>query len=639
MYILGISAYFHDSAACLMRGGRVVAACQEERFTRIKHDPGFPKNAIKYCLGAAGISIDEICHVVFFEKPFLKLDRILSTAGQNFPKGFSYFSDAFDAWFGFKARLPEIIRDELILLSPTAGLGAIWIDQMHFLEHHQSHAASAFFPSPFDNAAVLVIDGVGEWSTTTLSCGYLDKRGVPRISFVEEIQYPHSLGLLYASVTAFLGFKVNSGEYKVMGLAPYGRPVYYSIIRDNLIDIKPDGSYKLNLKYFTYMYSHDMVTESFAGLFGFKKRIPESLLEQNHFDLAASLQLILEDAVLGVARHARDVVDSNNICLAGGVALNCVSNGRLQREGIYDDIWIQPAATDAGSALGACYYLWHEVLGYRKCVPHPFHGKPPIDSMQGSLLGPSFNLTEINEAARELEVEYRCIDTEDIYDHVSGLLADGAVVGWMQGRMEFGPRALGARSILADPRSVDMQRKLNIKIKFRESFRPFAPAVLRDKVQDWFELNGGSNSILGAPNCGYDSPYMLMVAPVKDSVRVSLPHNYEDLIGIEKLNIPRSQIPACTHVDFSARIQTVSRESNEKFYSLIEAFYHRTGVPVLINTSFNVRGEPIVCTPKDAIRCFLGCDMDYLVIENCIFEKCLIDPSKLVSYETEFSLD
>ncbi len=622
-----------------MRGGRVVAACQEERFTRVKHDPGFPKHAIRYCLGAAGISVDEVDHVVFYEKPFLKMDRILNSAGRFFPKGFSYFSDAFDVWFGSKARLPELIRDELIQLSPTSGSGAIWMDQIHFLEHHQSHAASAFFPSPFDNAAILVIDGVGEWSTTTISRGYLDGIGVPRISFVEDIRYPHSLGLLYASITAFLGFKVNSGEYKVMGLAPYGRPIYYSEIRNNLIDIKSDGSYELNLKYFSYMYSHEMVTELFASLFGFEKRIPETLLEQHHFDLAASLQRILEDAVLGIARHARVVVDSKNICLAGGVALNCVSNGRLHREAIFDDIWVQPAATDAGSALGACYYLWHEVLGHRKWSPHPFHGKSPIDSMQGSLLGPSFNLSEISEAARELEVDYRCLDKEEIYHYVSGLLADGAVVGWMQGRMEFGPRALGARSILADPRSVDMQRKLNIKIKFRESFRPFAPAVLRDKVQDWFDLNGSTNSELGNTDCGYDSPYMLMVAPVKESVRVSLPENYEDLVGIDKLNVPRSQIPACTHVDFSARIQTVSRESNDKFYSLIEAFYHRTGVPVLVNTSFNVRGEPIVCSPRDAIRCFLGCDMDYLVIENCIFDKSLIDPKKLVSYEAEFSLD
>lgn len=622
-----------------MQAGRVVAACQEERFSRIKHDPSFPIHAIKYCLAHSEINIDEVSHVAFYEKPFLKLDRILSTAGLNFPKGLDYFSDAFDSWFGLKARMPELIRDELMQLSPTGGVEALWMDQIHFFEHHQSHAASAFYPSPFEDAAVLVIDGVGEWSTTTVSRGYSDKAGVPRISFVEEIRYPHSLGLLYASVTAYLGFKVNSGEYKVMGLAPYGHPVYYSAIRDHLIDIKKDGSFSLNLNCFSFMHSHDMVTSSFADLFGFEKRMPESLLEQHHFDLAASLQSVLEDAVLGIAKHARDVVASKNLCLAGGVALNCVSNGRLQREGLYDDIWIQPAATDAGGALGACHSLWHDVLGRRKWLPHPFHGKPPVDAMQGALLGPSYDVSEIDKAAKDVGIEYIKFDEKDLYKHVGKLLADGAVVGWMQGRMEFGPRALGARSILADPRSKDMQRKLNMKIKFRESFRPFAPAVLREQTQEWFELSGSANSILGAPGAGYDSPYMLMVAPVKQSVRFPLPDNYEDLVGIDKLNIVRSQIPTCTHVDFSARIQTVSHGSNQRFYSLIKAFYELTAVPILINTSFNVRGEPIVCTPNDAIRCFLGCDMDYLVIENCVFDKSLIDPSKLVDYKAEFALD
>ncbi|MGE3702687.1 MAG: carbamoyltransferase [Hyphomicrobiaceae bacterium] len=639
MHVLGISAYYHDSAACLIRDGVIVAAAQEERFSRIKHDAAFPEQAVQWCLRHAGIDFDQVDHVGFYEKPYLKLHRILGVAGRFFPHGFEAFDHAMSAWLNSKIWIPGAISQALLSFSPSEGRNCRWDRSIHFSEHHQAHAASAFFPSPFEEADVLVMDGVGEWSTTSLSRGYLDRVGVPRIEFLKEIRYPDSLGMLYSAFTSFLGFKVNSGEYKVMGLAPYGKPVYAGTIRDQLIELRPDGSFRLNFEYFSFPYDYRMTTARFADLIGLSPRQPEAPLERVHFDIAASLQLVLEDAVLAIARHLHAISGSDRLCLAGGVALNCVANGRVLREGPYADVWVQPAATDSGGALGVALYIWHEVLKQRRAKSLAAVQRVGRDIMKGALLGPEFSNAEIEDVLERRGIAFQRIDPKDYCDTVARLLASGNVVGWFQGRMEFGPRALGSRSILADPRSPDMQRTLNLKIKYRESFRPFAPAVLREKAAEWFDLDGREGSLLGAPGAGYDSPYMLLVAPIAQHRRSPLPDGYEALVGLEKLNTPRSDIPSCTHVDYSARVQTVCQEDHPRFRALISAFESLTGVPILVNTSFNVRGEPIVCTPEDAIKCFLGTEMDVLAIGDILVHKSTVPEEAKLDYKASFAPD
>ena len=644
MYILGISAFFHDSAACLLHDGRIVAAAQEERFTRIKHDAGFPTRAIAYCLDAAGITMDEIDHVGFYEKPLLKFDRILRTGASFYPKGLDTFFDALGIWAKKKLWTPGFLRDSLIKLSPSRGTAMRWDKRLAFSEHHHSHAASAFYPSPFDEAAILVVDGVGEWSTVSLGHGDLDKRGVPRIRFLREIHYPQSLGMLYSAFTYYLGFKVNSGEYKVMGLAPYGTPRYAGLIKEHLIDIRDDGSFDLNFDHFSYPYNRVMVKNTFGDLFGLPPRTPESPLTEQHFDIAASLQNVTEDVMLGLGRHAAALIGSPRLCMAGGVALNCVANGRLYRDGAFKDIWIQPAAGDAGNAIGAAFYVWHDMLKRRRnrvVGPRPAD-KPERsrDMMHGSYLGPSFSTKEICAALDTKGLAYTIMTESERYDKVADLLNHEMVIGWFQGRMEFGPRALGNRSIIATPCSVTMQKVLNLKIKYRESFRPFAPAVLLERVQDWFEFEGKTeDSLLATEQGGYASPYMLLVADVRKQRRLRSEQEIASLQGLERLNMIRSTIPSCTHVDFSARIQTVSDEDNPAFYRLISAFERLSNVPILVNTSFNIRGEPIVCTPDDAIRCFLGTEMDALVMEGVLVLKQDVPKSMLLDYRGGFSPD
>jgi carbamoyltransferase len=632
-YILGISALFHDSAACLLLDGEIVAAAQEERFTRIKHDASFPVQAILACLKQASITIDDVDYVGFYEKPHLKFERILSTAGSFFPRGFGVFAEALSSWIRFKFWLPSVIPAELEALSPSSGNKMRWDGKVIYCEHHFSHAASSFFASPFQESAILTVDGVGEWSTVTTAIGRTDEAGVPQIKFLQEMQYPHSLGMLYSAFTSYLGFKVNSGEYKVMGLAPYGQPRYADKIFDKVITVKNDGSFELNMDYFCFPYSHEMTNEHFAGLFGGPPRGADDLLEAHHYDMAASVQHVVEEVVLKMANHLQKSTGLKRLCLAGGVALNCVANGRLLRESSFDDVWAQPASGDAGGALGVALYIHHEVL------KRPARRGLGVDLMKGGMLGSSFTVDEVEAAIRKMGVPFHQSDMNTITAQTATLLADGNVVGWFQGRMEFGPRSLGARSILADPRSKDMQRKLNLKIKFRESFRPFAPVVLREHVQDWFELKGKEASILGGKKTGYDSPYMLLVAPVKTSRCRQMSEDEVKLEGIDKLNIVRSEIPSCTHVDYSARIQTVAADTNPRLYALIADFYSKTGVPVLVNTSFNIRSEPIVCSPEDAIRCFLGTDMDVLVLENCILFKKEIPSQLLIDYRHSFELD
>lgn len=588
--ILGISAFYHDSAAAIVVDGRIVAAAQEERFTRIKHDPAFPKNAVDYCLAEAGVSYDEIDYVGFYDKPLVTFERLLETFLAVAPRGFGSFCKAIPVWLKQKLRLPKLIRQEL---------GGKYKRRIIFAGHHESHAASAFFPSPFEEAAILTLDGVGEWSTATTGVGSKN-----RIDLQHELRFPHSLGLLYSAFTSFCGFKVNSGEYKLMGLAPYGNPKFVDLIRDQMMDLKPDGSFRLNMKYFDYCHGNRMPSRKFEELFGVPFRQSESTLTQDYMDIAASIQKVTEEIALRLTRDLQSRTGQKNLVMAGGVALNCVANGRLLRETDFDNIWIQPAAGDAGGALGVALLVWHQLLNNNRAVEKP-------DAQSGSYLGPCFSSDEIEAVLKPANAIYQSYsDESELCDRVAELLASENVVGWFQGRMEFGPRALGGRSILGDARSKDMQSVMNQKIKFRESFRPFAPSILRDHVHEYFETRKNE-----------DSPYMLLVADVKKEHRLELSDVEQANEGIDLLNLTRSTIPAITHVDFSARIQTVDSERHGRYYDLLKAFHKKTNSPVLINTSFNVRGEPIVCTPEDAYRCFLATDMDVLVLENCVLLK------------------
>ncbi len=589
-HILGISAYYHDSAACLVRDGEIVAAAQEERFSRKKHDHRFPASAVAYCLREGGLKASDLDHVVFYDKPFQKFERLLETYLDYAPSGLRSFLMAMPLWLREKLWMREHILSELGFEGTVL-----------FTEHHESHAASAFFPSPFDSAAILTIDGVGEWATSSFGWG----RG-NEIQLLAETHFPHSVGLLYSAFTYYTGFKVNSGEYKVMGLAPYGEPRFVRRILDELIDLREDGSLRLNMRYFNFCQGLTMTNGAFDRLFGAPPRKPESQLTQREMDLARSVQDVTEEAMLRMARHAHKQTGEKNLCLAGGVALNCVGNGRLLREGPFEKIWIQPAAGDAGGALGAALSAWYQYLGSPRGVRQVCQGQ--IDGMKASYLGPSFSPGEIQSQLDAIGASYRRLSKREIVAWTAEQLAQEKVVGWFQGRMEFGPRALGARSILGDPRSTKMQSMMNLKIKFRESVRPFAPAVLREAVSEYFELD-----------C--DSPYMLLVAPVREQIRLPMTEEQQQLFGIDKLNVPRSTIPAVTHVDYSARVQTVRPEENGIYYQLIAEFARLTGCPVVVNTSFNVRGEPIVCTPEDAYRCFMRTEMDVLVVEDFVLEK------------------
>jgi len=611
VHILGLSAFYHDSAAALLTDGVLVAAAQEERFTRKKHDSSFPEHAAQACLAQAGVSARDIGAVVFYDKPFLKFERLLETYLSFAPRGFLSFRNALPVWVGEKLFQRSLIAKELKKLDPDVP----WNERLLFSEHHFSHAASAYYPSPFESAAILTLDGVGEWTTTSLALGEGHT-----INILKELHFPHSLGLLYSALTYYTGFKVNSGEYKVMGLAPYGEPKYADLIRDHLIDIKPDGTFRMDMSYFNYCTGLTMTNERFDALFGSPPRQPEQLLDQRHMDLAASVQLVTEEIMLRLARSAKKDTGARNLCLAGGVALNCVANGKIERENIFDKIWIQPAAGDAGGAVGAAYAAWHHHFGKER---------QPVakgDAMQGAYLGPDFQQSDIEQRLRAAGARFSVLDDDSLLTKTVDALATSKAVGWFQGRMEFGPRALGARSILADPRSPSMQKQLNLKVKYRESFRPFAPAVLREDVNDWFELDE-------------DSPYMLLVAPVKERRRRMMTNTEQHLFGIDKLNVPRSDIPAVTHVDYSARIQTVHAETNPRFHALLSRFKAATGCPVLVNTSFNVRGEPIVCQPEDAFRCFMGSEIDVLAVGNCLLRKEDQDPALKLDYKHAFELD
>ncbi len=588
--ILGLSAFYHDSAAALVVDGEIVAAAQEERFTRKKHDAEFPVEAIRYCLDEAGIDAKDLDYVGFYDKPFLKFDRLLETYLAFAPAGFKSFVKAIPPWLQQKLHLPREI---------DRGLGGRSSRRYVFPEHHESHAASAFFPSPFDEAAILTLDGVGEWATASFGTG----RG-NRIRLTHELQFPHSLGLLYSAFTYFAGFRVNSGEYKLMGLAPYGRPVYSDLIREKLLDLKDDGSFRLNMDYFNYCQGLTMTNARMAGLFGGPARVAESEITQREMDIAASIQSVTEEIMLRCSRHVHAVTGMNKLCLAGGVALNCVGNGKILREGPFDQIWIQPAAGDAGGALGAALFIWHQLLD------RPRQTRPG-DRQHGSLLGPSFDDEQIRRSLESLgAVSRRFEDERMLCDFVADQLVSEKVVGWMQGRMEFGPRALGCRSILGDPRSTKMQSVMNLKVKFRESFRPFAPSILRGRVDEFFEMRPDE-----------DSPYMLLVAGVRPDKRIGASPGTDRTAGLDKLKVARSVIPAVTHVDHSARVQTVDPERHGRYHRLLETFERKTGCPVLVNTSFNVRGEPIVCTPEDAYRCFMATNMDVLVVENFVLLK------------------
>ena len=611
MRILGISAFYHDSAAALVEDGRVVAAAQEERFTRKKFDAGYPRLAIDYCLNAAGIKLKDIDWVVFYDKPFIKFERLLETYLTYSPRGFTSFRMALPLWLREKLFQKSLLAGQLKAEEPDFD----WNSKLLFCEHHLSHAASAFYPSPFEKAAVLTLDGVGEWATTTAGIG-----DGAQLAIHKEIHFPHSLGLLYSAFTYYTGFKVNSGEYKLMGLAPYGTPKYAQAIRDNLIDLKADGSFRLNQDYFNYCTGLTMTNERFDRLFGGPPRNPETWLEQKHMDLAASVQVVLEEAVLRLTRSLADETGMENLCLAGGVALNCVANGKVLREGRFRNIWIQPAAGDAGGALGAAVAAYHQHAGQSRVLPNT------LDGMSGSYLGPDFPQPEIDNRLTAAGARFATLDQSAMLDKAADALASGKAVGWFQGRMEFGPRALGNRSILGDPRSPSMQKNLNLKVKYRESFRPFAPSILRERVSEWFDLDT-------------DSPYMLLVAPVVEKHKRQMTDEEEALFGIEKLNTIRSTIPAVTHVDYSARVQTVHRETNPVYYDLISRFHERTDCPVLVNTSFNVRSEPIVCTPEDAFRCFMGTEIDMLVCGNAILHKEEQDPALKKDYREEFELD
>ena len=611
MIVLGISAYYHDSAAALVKDGVILAAAQEERFTRKKHDPGFPVHAVKWCLEGAGVSAADIDHVAFYDKPFLKFERLLETYLAFAPRGFTSFRTAMPVWIGEKLFQKDMLLKELNAIDENLGMK----EKLLFTEHHFSHAASAFYPSPFEDAAVLTMDGVGEWATTSAGIG----RG-NNLSIEKEIHFPHSLGLLYTAFTYYTGFKVNSGEYKLMGLAPYGEPKYAQVILDHLIDVKSDGSFRLNLDYFDYCTGLKMTNARFDALFGGPARKPEELLTQHHMDLAASIQTVTEEVVLRLTRALAADTKMKKLCLAGGVALNCVANGIVLRDGRFDEIWIQPAAGDAGGALGAALATCHHQMG----MPRPRLNNR--DGMQGAYLGPLFAQSDIEKELTAAGAKFTVLPEDDLLDATAKALADEKAVGWFQGRMEFGPRALGARSILGDPRSPAMQKMLNLKVKYRESFRPFAPSVLRDDMADWFEMDA-------------DSPYMMLVAPVKKSRQRAMSEAERRLFGIEKLNVPRSEIPAVTHVDYSARIQTVHADTNQRYYALISRFKALTGCPVIVNTSFNVRGEPIVCTPQDAFRCFMGTEIEMLVVGNCVMRKEDQDPALRRDYKNAFELD
>jgi len=611
MIVLGISAYYHDSAAAIVRDGVIVNAAQEERFTRKKHDPGFPEHAIRWCLADAGIKPSDVDHVAFYDKPFLKFERLLETYLAFAPRGFKSFRTAMPIWLSEKLFQKDMLLKELRAVDEALGRA----DRLLFAEHHFSHAASAFFPSPFEEAAVLTMDGVGEWATTTAGVG----RGND-LTISKEIHFPHSLGLLYSAFTYYTGFKVNSGEYKVMGLAPYGEPKYAQAILDNLIDLKADGSFRLNLDYFDYCTGLTMTNARFDALFGGAPRKPEVWLTQREMDLAASVQAVTEEAVLRLTRSIVAETGLKQLCLAGGVALNCVANGKVLRDGAVRDIWIQPASGDAGGAIGAALAACHQ----HAKLPRVPHNGP--DGMQGGYLGPEFEQGDIERRLTAAGARFSVCHDDALVDTTAQALADGQAVGWFQGRMEFGPRALGARSILGDPRSPTMQKTLNLKVKYRESFRPFAPAVLREDVADWFELDA-------------DSPYMLLVAPVKESLQRPMSEAERALFGIDKLNVPRSSIPAVTHVDYSARVQTVHEETNPRFHALIARFKALTGCPVVVNTSFNIRGEPIVGTPEDAFRCFMGTEIDVLTVGNCVLRKNEQNPALKQDYRESFELD
>jgi carbamoyltransferase len=610
--ILGISAFYHDSAAALIINGKIISAAQEERFSRKKHDSRYPYNAIEFVLNNSKIKLSQIDYIVFFEKPFLKFERLLETYLAFAPRGFKSFCMSMPIWLREKLFQKKFLFDNLKKHDKKFND----IDKIYFSEHHYSHAASAFYPSPFKNAIILTLDGVGEWATTTVALG-LDND----IKILKEIHFPHSIGLLYSAFTYYTGFKVNSGEYKLMGLAPYGESKYREIIINNLLDLKEDGSFRLNMEYFNYATGLTMVNEKFEKLFGQKVRNPEKdLLTQFHMDVAASIQSVTEEIVLKLIKTFAKEYDSKNLCMAGGVALNCVANGKVLNNNIFKNIWVQPAAGDAGGSLGAALAFWYKELGNKREIPLPG------DDMNGSYLGPSFSNDEIEVELKLLKAKYKKQSDENLIDLVARELKYEKTIGWFQGRMEFGPRALGGRSIIADPRSDRMQKELNLKVKFRESFRPFAPSILIDDVNDWFELN-----------C--DSPYMLLVSNIKKNLRIPMKENEKKLFGIDKLNIKRSSIPAVTHVDYSARIQTVHKETNPRYYNLIKKFKEITNCPILINTSFNVRGEPIVCSIEDAFRCFMGTNLDILVCENFILYKHEQDSNLIEDYKNKFQLD
>jgi carbamoyltransferase len=642
--ILGISAFYHDSAACLVVDGEIVAAAQEERFTRIKHDHNFPINAARYCLREAGIGAEQLDYVGFYDKPLLKFDRLLETYLDYAPSGFRSFLKAMPLWMKEKLWMPDLIRTELGKAGgeederAAKKLGKKFEWKLLFGDHHESHAASAFYPSPFEEAAILTIDGVGEWATSSIGIGKGNE-----ITLLKELRFPDSLGLLYSAFTYYTGFRVNSGEYKVMGLAPYGEPKYVSLIKDKLLEIREDGSLKMNYEYFSYSHGLRMTNTALDKLLGGPPRKPESRITQKEMDLARSIQVITEEVMLKMTKYAHQETGMRKLCLAGGVALNCVANGRVLREVPFEDIWIQPAAGDAGGALGIALAIWHRYLGKPRVSSEragtwqsaravsrngQTNGLPAYaDSMNGSFLGPRNSEAEIEEFLQSRQLPYKKYSRQELPEAIAGLLAAGKIVGLHQGRMEFGPRALGGRSIIGDPRSPEMQAAMNLKIKYRESFRPFAPSVLREHVADWFELNS-------------DSPYMLLVADVAESQRREMTAEEKALWGIEKLNVKRSEIPAVTHVDYSARIQTVRHETNPLYWEIIEAFRQETGCPVVVNTSFNVRGEPIVCTPEDSYRCFMRTEMDYLVLETCIVDK--KDQPALeenTDWKTQFRLD
>ena len=612
MYILGISAFYHDSAACLIRDGEIIAAAQEERFTRKKHDLVFPKNAIRYCLEEADIKPSELGNIVFYEKPFVKFERLLETYLAFAPKGFKSFIKAMPIWIKDKLFQKSTIIKEL---SSIFGDEIDWGERLLFSEHHLSHAASAFYPSPFKSAAILTLDGVGEWTTTSLALGQGSE-----LKVLKEIHFPHSLGLLYSAFTYYTGFRVNSGEYKVMGLAPYGEPKYADIIKDKLIAIAEDGSFQLDMSYFDYATGLTMTNKKFDSLFDGPPRQSEAELTQREMDLAASIQKVTEEVVVKLARSIAKETGEKNLCLAGGVALNCVANGILLREKIFENIWIQPAAGDAGGSLGGALSVWYQHLQNERKI------SSERDAMQGSYLGPKYTNEEIESELKKCGAVYKKVDEGELIDSVAELLANERAIGWMQGRMEFGPRALGGRSIIADPRSHKMQKQLNLKVKYRESFRPFAPSVLNEDVSEWFEHTS-------------DSPYMLLVADVNRDKHRKMTADEEALFGIDKLNVPRSSVPAITHVDYSARIQTVHADTNPRYHAVISKFKEKTGCPIVVNTSFNVRGEPIICTPTDAFKCFMGTEMDVLAVGNFLLHKEEQDESLKENYEERYELD